>query len=276
MTNSDGTTQRRRSARPQEGEETQLTLVLGLPQDLRALPWAALRSALFAPVKPGTRKAMTRSKIAAVGDYQITYTGHQLDQADLDTFEQVLFHARGSLGKPVSFKTKPMLTQMKKGTGKSQRDWLLDSLSRLTACEVEIKCGSLAYAGSLIQEHGRDDETGTHFVMVNPRIARLFWNEETRGTFSTYRHEQRKQLGKKQLAKWLHGFMAGNTRPLTFAVASLMELSGSKIKLPRQFRAAVDTAADDVNAVLTGRAIHLVWDLKRKTVTLSMVNVPKD
>ena len=263
----------KRKAIAASSAEMQLDLpMIYMPSDVRALPWAALRSALFAPVMPGARKAMTRAKIAAVGDYQITYTGHQLDQADLDTWEAIVHMARKDLGKPVAFKNKPMLEDMGKGSGKSQREWLLNSLSRLTACEVEIKHGDVAYAGSLIQEHGRDDKTGMHYVVVNKRIASLYWaSENNGGSYSVMRREERSKLAKKQLAKWLHGFMANSNKPLAFAIAKLQELSGSRYSQERDFRAAINEAAADVSEVVKGKTLIVKWDLRRRNVTLAMV-----
>lgn len=252
-------------------EPQQLVLHIPLPEELRAMPWITLRSALSTAVKPGDRKLCTRKKIAALGKNEIRYTGHQLDQADLDVYEQVLFMARERLDTPIEFQTKTMLTSLRRDTGKSQRDWLFDALSRLTACEIEFKCGNLAYAGSLIQEHGRDDATGTHYVIVNPRIATLYYNDDTGGTYSIYKREERLKLGRKSLAKWLHGFVAGNASPFTLSIEKLQALSGSAIKLERMFRQQIDKATEEVNAVYeNGQKLRVQWNLAERTVTFEL------
>lgn len=207
------------------------------------MPWATLRSALFAPIRPGVRAAMTRQQIATVGDYRIIYTGIRLDQADLDVYEQVLHLARSTpLGHAVRFKTRALLRTLGRSEGKSDRDWLLKSLSRLSACEIEVSNGRMAYAGSLIHEQGRDDEAGTHYIVLNPRLAALYQQG-----WAPVRWEDRRALGKQQLAKWLHGFILGQQRPLTFSIANLMELANSNYERERDFRKAFDTAAAALN-----------------------------
>ncbi len=233
------------------------------PQELRGLPWATLRGALFAPVKPGNRASMQRKKIATVGNLEIVYTGLQLDQADLDVYEQVLHLARRTpLGEPVRFKTREMLRSIGRAEGKSGRDWLLKSLSRLSANEIDVSNGRSSYAGSLIQEQGRDDEAGMHFIILNPRLTTLYEQGWT-----PLRDSERKALGRHQLAKWLHAFIQGQRKPLTFQVANLMALADSKQKRERDFRKAVDDAVIHVNEA--GVDVVVLWDMRRHQVTIT-------
>lgn len=233
------------------------------PEHLRGVPSATLRSALFAPIRPGVRAAMTRQQIATVGDYRIIYTGIRLDQADLDVYEQVLHLARGTpLGQAVRFKTRVLLRALGRSEGKANRDWLLKSLSRLSACEIEVSNGKVAYAGSLIQEQGRDDVAGMHYIVLNLRLTALYQQG-----WAPVRWEERKALGKQQLAKWLHGFIQGQQKPLTFTIANLMELADSNYERERDFRKAFDAAAASLNKL--GVELVVLWDVKRHMVTLT-------
>jgi len=233
------------------------------PEQMRGVPWAAVRSALFAPVKPGARGAMQRAEIAAVGDFRIIYTGIRLDQADLDVYEQVLHVARATpLGEAVRFKTREMLRALDRETGKSDREWLFRALSRLAACEIEITNGKVAYAGSLIQEQGRDEEAGTHYIVLNPRLGALYSHG-----WAPVKWEERKALGGRQLAKWLHGFIAGGQNPVTFNIAALMRLANSGYERARDFRQAMDEAGAALRAIQVD--VLLVWDLKRDQVTIT-------
>lgn len=236
------------------------------PDDLRGVPLATLRSALFAPVKPGTRASMKRKQIANVGNVRIIYTGFQLDQADFDVYQQVLHLARQTpLGKQVKFKTREMLQALGRKTGGSDRTWLLDSLSRLSANEIEVSDGARSYAGSLIQEQARDQAAGVHFVVLNPKLAALY---DQQG-WTPMRWETRKALGSRQLAKWLYGFIQGQRRPLTFAIADLMGYANSRQKRERDFRRSVDTAAASINGLGGNAGVVLLWDMDRHQVTIT-------
>jgi hypothetical protein len=233
------------------------------PDQLRGVPWAALRSALFAPVRPGARAALRREKIAAVGDFKIIYTGIRLDQADLDVYERVLHLARKTpLGEAVKFRTRDMLADLGRPAGKSGRDWLLKSLSQLAAGEIEVSNGKFAYAGSLIQEQGRDEEAGLHYIVLNPRLTALYGQG-----WSAVRQEHRLALGKQQLAKWLHGFIQGQRHPLTWNIREFEALANAHYKRSRDFRNAVGEAVESLNEL--GLDVVVRWDLKREKVTVT-------
>lgn len=252
---------------------TQLQLQLPQwPDHLRGVPWVALRTALFAPVRRGARRALQREKLEAIADWKITYTGFQLDQADLDVYEHVLHLARRiPLGNVVEFKTRELLKELNRSAGKSDREWLLKSLDRLQACAIEFRLGDVAYTGSLIQEQGRVEEGktgGRHFVRLNPKISSLYDHG-----FSVLSWEARKQLGSNQLAKWLHGFVVTLQRPLTYKIDKLMALSNSHYSRPRDFRNALEDAA----ALLVPLGVNLIiqWDTRRGNVTLCLGKKPE-
>lgn len=231
------------------------------PEQLRGLPAAALRSALFAPVQRGQRAAMQREPIHAVGDFQIIYTGVMLDTADLEVYEEILHRARRDLGGYVFFKTREFLRSIGRATGKRNRDWLLKSLSRLSGCEVEISNGRKAYGGSLVDDQGRDDEAGTHYVRLKPSIAALF----AQG-YAVRDPSQVRQLGSAQLAKWLFGFTAGQAKPLTFKIEDLAKHARSGYARRRDFQARLDKAAQQIRSI--GRDVRLEWDTKNGKVTI--------
>ena len=64
------------------------------PEPKRAVPNDILRSALFAAIQGKGREYTKQRLIAAYDGVQIKYTGEQLDQSDLDVWEQVLHLAR--------------------------------------------------------------------------------------------------------------------------------------------------------------------------------------
>ncbi|MBS0174319.1 MAG: hypothetical protein JSR64_09820 [Nitrospira sp.] len=236
------------------------------PEHLRGVPTAALYSALFAPIRKGARQAVQREKIASISGYKIIYTGFRLDQADLDVFEHVLHMFRrgtgDSLGHAVKFSTREMLKAIGRDAGKSQREWLLRSLSRLQACAVEIQKDHLAYSGALIQEIARNDDDGTQVLILNPRLMALF-----DAGYSQISWKQRQALSKRPLAQWLHGFVSNQQRPLSFKLEDLAKYADSGYARERDFRNALDAAAADIRSV--GIDLVILWSKDFKTATFT-------
>lgn len=233
------------------------------PEHLRGVPTAALYSALFAPVRRGARSAVQRERIAAVGEYQITYTGFRLDQGDLDVFEQCVHLSRGEkIGKPVKIRTRELLKAVGRSNGKPNREWLLRSLSRLQACAVEVKKGTFSYSGSLIAELGRNDADLTHYIILNPRLVALF----DQG-YSQISWAQRMALARRPIAQWLHGFISNQTHPLSFRMEDLMRYAATGYTRERDFRAALEDAAKDIRGA--GLALVILWSSDNQVATFT-------
>src|SRR5262245_47291215 len=90
------------------------------PEPVRAVPNDILRSALVAAIQ-GKGRAYFRHKLLASYDgVQIRYTGEQLDQSDLDVWEQVMHIARQEpLGTPCYFTAHGFPRAIKRSAGKS-------------------------------------------------------------------------------------------------------------------------------------------------------------
>jgi len=208
---------------------------------------------------------MQRETIEAISDWKITYTGFQLDQADLDVFEHVLHLShRAGIGSVVMFRPREMLKELDRSFGKSDREWLLRSLDRLQACAVELKLGNATYTGSLIQEQGSIDDkngNGQHYVRLNPNISNLYDHGYDMVDWQT-----RKSIGSNQLAKWLYGFVVTLRQPLTFKIQKLADLSNSHYSRPRDFRNAIKEAATKLKTV--GINLIIQWDMSHSNVTL--------
>ena len=112
------------------------------PEAKRGAPNTVLRGALFAAIQGKGRQYMLRKELIATQDgITIRYTGEQLDQSDLDVWEQALHLARTqSLGTECRFTEKGFLQALGRQPGKSGRTWLRSVISRLTATAVEISC----------------------------------------------------------------------------------------------------------------------------------------
>jgi hypothetical protein len=218
------------------------------PEAVRGVPNAVLRSALFGAIKRGKRAFQQRVKKASVDGVRVIHTGPQLDQADLDVWEQCLHLARTNrLGDGIKFTGYSFLKAIGRGTGKSQHEWLKAALSRLMTSLVELEDGKKAYAGQLIHHWYRDEETGHHFMVLNPKIVDMFGVDG----WTQIEFEQRQALRKQPLAQWLHSFYSTHIVPYPYKVETLHRLCGSEAKLLTDFRKDLKAALDKV-AYATG------------------------
>jgi hypothetical protein len=95
----------------------------------------------------------------------------------------------------------------------------------LQAHGLEVKAGRFTYFGSLIKEGIKDEVTRHYLIEINPRLAALFGQGWTQLDTAT-----RRKLRGKPLALWLQAHYATHAKPLSYSVAKLRDLSGSRTK----------------------------------------------
>ena len=110
------------------------------PEATRGAPNAVLRGALFPAIQGKNRTGLLRKELIATQDgVTIRYTGWQLDQADLDVWEQALHLARTqALGTKCYFTAHGFLKALGRQTGTTAHEWLGEALARLAGAVVEI------------------------------------------------------------------------------------------------------------------------------------------
>jgi len=179
----------------------------------------------------------------------IRYTGWRLDQGDFDVLAHSLhLAAHHATGQFVQFTAKGFLKGIGRSFGKSGREWLKDSLRRLTASAVEIRFevhGNLgteifSYVGSLLDEFYYTEEDQTYFLKFNSKLARLFdagWTQ--------LQWQQRLHL-KTDLAKWLHGFYSSHRTPFPMKVVTLQQLCGSDYGRLSDYRGKLRSALEEL------------------------------
>ena len=215
------------------------------PEPKRGAPNAVLRGALFAAVHKD-RRYMDRELLAAQDGIKVWFTGKQLDQSDLDVWEQVLHLARTqALGTECYFTAHGFLKALGRSTGKMNHEWLQMALERLTGAVVRISDGRWTYFGSLIEGGARDEDTGRYVVDINPKLAKFYG----RSQWTQIDWEQRQQLRGKPLALWLHGFYASHAAPYPLRVEYLHKLSGSQTKQVWKFKQNLTQALEELVTV---------------------------
>ena len=228
------------------------------PEPKRGAINAVLRSALFAAVQGKGRVALDRELVAAQQGIEIRFTGWQLNQSDLDVWEQVLHLARTqALGTRCYFTAHGFLKALGRSTGKRDHEWLKSVFSRLSATDVQIRHKGRTYFGSLIEGGIRDEDTGRYVVEINPKLAAFYGRTQ----WTQLDWEQRQQLRGKPLALWLHGFYASHAKPYPLTVAYLHKLSGSQTKQLRYFKKNLAEALSELVTVGAGAAFEILGDL---------------
>jgi TrfA protein len=243
----------------------QLSLELW-PEAVRGVPNAVLRGALFRVAKERDFHK-ERVLIATTTEHEIRYKGETLNQTDLDLWETLLHLARlQPLGTQVEFTAHSLLKELGRGTGKSQHEQFKDEIARLAGGMVEITWikEKKAFGGTLVSSYFRDNETGRYVVKFNTDMHNLY------GMGSTYIDwEQRKALGKNNLAKWLHGNYASNATILDYKVETIRNLSGSTSALNR-FRQTLKAALDQLVEIGAIKS----WSIDAKTDLVRVDKVP--
>ena len=147
------------------------------PEPKRGAPNAVLRGALFAAIQGKGRQYMLRKELVSTQDgVTIRYTGAQLDQADLDVWEQALHLARTqALGTECYFTAHGFLKALGRATGKQNHEWLKAAFARLAATAVEITSGRRTYFGSLIDGGVRDEGHRPVCCGDQPQAGQVLW-----------------------------------------------------------------------------------------------------
>jgi hypothetical protein len=236
------------------------------PEVTRGVPNAFLRNALFGT--SSTRKThKRRTLIDSVEQYEIRFKGETFNQTDLDVWETLLHLARlQPLGTKVEFTAHALLRELGRGKGGKDHEQLKEELARLGSgwTEISDKRARKTFAGNFISSYVRDDETERYIVSFTPEMAQLY---EAGHTLIDL--EQRRELGRNSLAKWLHGHYSSHALPFAYKVETLHRLSRSTAEL-KEFRRMLRTAFAKLVEV---RAIKS-WSIDPKTDLVHVINVP--
>ena len=231
------------SARERDSKVYQLPI---WPEPARGIPNPVLRGALFAAVQGKNRAVFQRELLACQKGLQIRFTGIQLDQSDLDVWEQALHLARlHPLGTRCEFSAYGFLKALGRKTGKSEHEWLKNSFARLMGCGVELtnQQERKTYGGSLL-EFMRDDLSGRYVVIFNPKILTFY-----EGGWTAIDWQDRQLLRGKPLALWLHGYLATHAKPYPIKKETIRSFSGSSNKEIRGFKRKLAAALNELKKI---------------------------
>lgn len=219
--------------------------------DNRGVPNPLIRGGLFGVGTSAKREFLPNMHISSLSNYEITYTGQDLQQDDLSVWMSLINLARSS---PLSDKVRFTGYQLIRDLG-----WRMHSESyrraqesierlKVTGIKIATKDKTDGYSGSLIREYAwvDADENGNTKWMVRfePRVSVLFMNDTT----TMLEWETRKKIGTRStVAMWLHAFYATHRDPIPLSVEKLHELCRSDSQLStfrRNLKNALDKLID--------------------------------
>lgn len=195
------------------------------PENKRGLPNGALRSALFGISPKERRTYAVERHVASIEGLEVFITrGPNLMQHHLDVWEQCLRLGKDQgTGRRIEFTAYAFLKSIGRNTGKSDCEWLKNTLYDLAACVVRITDGNRTYFGPLIHGGTRDELTGRYVIEINPKIALLYGV----GRWTQLDYAQRQQLRRHPLAQWLHAFYSTHASPYRYKVETIRNLCGA-------------------------------------------------
>jgi len=228
---------------PQPQTPTKIVQLPLWPAPTRGTPNSFLRGALFAAIQGKERQYLKRQIIATQKGSTIRFTGMQLDQSDLDVWEQAAALAQPHpLGNVCHFHINAFLREIGRNTGKTQHEWLKDVFARLMTAGVEVTEGRYTYGGAML-EFRRDEVAGVYIVRLNPTILNLY-----KAGWTAIDWETRQKLRRKPLALWLHGWLSSNAENYPVKVETLHRLSGSTNPHKGSFKRQLIKALADLEA----------------------------
>ena len=218
------------------------------PEATRGTPNSFLRGALFAAIQGKEREYLKGQLLASRDGIKIRFTGMQLDQSDLDVWEQAAELARSHpLGNVCHFSIYGFLKALGRNTGSKDHEWLKEVFRRLASTCVEITHGRYTYGGSML-EFAYDEEAEVYVLRLNPNILELY-----KAGWSAIDRETRQKLRRKPLALWLHGYLSSDAENYPTKVETLHRLSGSKTKELKHFKSNLKTALADLEEATEGK-----------------------
>lgn len=211
---------------------------LHVPFNSRVIPNDMIRSSLFTVCNSSiARDYYKNKKLFSFYSTDITYTGEELRQDDMDVWMELIFLASSCESDCLSFRPYQLIGDIGRPKRPQYKTQVKDSLERMSATNVTIYNNyfSEGISLSLVRKFQWNDAGGQlkeWHVWLEPEVVKLF--EKLGHTYSKVHWEQRKKL--KPLAKWLHAFYSTHAEPQPIHLSKILKLCGSRMSTLRHFK----------------------------------------
>lgn len=197
----------------------------------RGVPNPFIRSGLFSVKNSEARQYLQEAPIQSLSNYQVLYSGQELQQDDLSVWLALINLSRNNpMSDMVLFTGYQLIKDIGWRMHSDSYKRVRDSIQRLKVTGIEILSGEKlqGYSGSLIRDYGWEnlDDKGNSKWMVRfePRLALLFQEDST----TLLEWEMRKKIGSRAtLALWLHSFYTSHRDPIPYKIEKLHQLCRS-------------------------------------------------
>ena len=218
------------------------------PEATRPVSNDMARSALFSCIQGKDRRFIKDALLATVNGVEIRFTGEQLNQDDHDLLMQLVFMAhKRPIGAWITVPAYAILKALgHKVSGKQYRELRAD-ISRLAAGMVSIRNAraKIEYIGHHLITQASQHEVSRHWVYrLDPELRPLYGDM----AHTLIDWDQRLALKGKDLARRVQLYMATHAKPYPVKIDTLRQLSGSRAKALRNFRAQLRIALADLES----------------------------
>lgn len=237
-------------------------------EEKRAIPNVFLRGALFGMVRKGKRALVGNKPIFTMSQYEVFFTGFELDQNDLEVWDTLMYLAKDrQVESELRMSLYELCQQLGLADQKINRENIFNRAKRLQGGQVFIKAHDKRYVGSLIDEVFIDDTDGKIVIRYNKRLAPLFSGADYTLISTDIRH----LLGDNQLARWLYNFYESHNDPIPFSIDFLQKLCRSESQ-PKEFKRLLKTALDLVKRAHLAVNHKSKWDFEITRNNFLLVN----
>lgn len=224
-------------------------------EDKRAIPNCFLRGALFGMVRKGRRALVADMPIFTMSQYDLSFTGYELDQNDLELWDTLMYLARERyVDNELRISLYDLCQQMRLSYNQERGRKLEERALRLQLGQVKIQANNKTFAGSLINNVYIDKERdGKLVIEYNKKLTPLFSD----GDYTLISADIRHLLGDNQLARWLYNFYESHKQPIPFSIDFIQKLCRSETE-------AKDFKRKLKNALGMVKKAHLAVNIKSK------------
>jgi hypothetical protein len=211
-----------------------------LDPEKRVIPNVFLRSSLFGIIRTGRRKMVKNQQIESMSQYEVFFTGEQLDQNDLDVWDSLTYMAKMN---NYNDNLKTTFYELCKLIGYSRNkqayDRIKSRVERLQIATIKITYNGKIYGGHLINEYLIEDKTGKLLITFNKDLLSIFLSKD----YTITNKKIKDELGENQLASWLFRFYETHKNPIPFSIEYLKKLCGSETDI-RDFKRKLKLSCD--------------------------------
>jgi Replication initiator protein A len=226
-------------------------------KEKRAIPNCFLRGALFGMVRKGKRTLVENKKIFTMSQYEIFFSGSELDQNDLELWDTLMYLAkRNNVDNELRITLYELQKVMRMPDTGANRKAIIARIKRLSFGQVSIKANKKEYFGSLLDDGLIDNDDGKLVVRYNKKLSYLF----TDGDYTLLSVDIRHLIGANQLARWLYSFYESHSaKPMPFSLSFLKQLCRSESE-PKEFKRMLKNALELLKKAYLSVNLNSKWD----------------